>query len=426
MTTRVLVFTTLYPNAAQPNHGVFVENRLRQTVGLGGIQATVLAPVPYFPFKAAKFGRYAAFARAPRQEARHGMRVLHPRFAAMPRLSASTAPWLLFQAARRAVAALHTQGLAFDVIDAHYFYPDGVAAAMLARSLGCPLIITGRGSDLTLFPHYLWAKRQIAWAASQACALVTVCEALKAPLLEIGVPAERILVLRNGVDLEAFAPRPRAPIRSALGIDRFCLLSVGALIDRKAHHLAIEALTALPDCLLFIAGSGPARGALEALAHRLNVSERVTMLGEVPHNGLVSLYNAADMLVLASSREGWANVLLEAMACGTPVVATDVGGTAEVLRGPAAGRLIPAQTPQAVAEAVQRLRADMPDRKDTRRYAERFNWQNVAMANEALLCDVARSAAAHNAPFDALRRARTIIDADAQTLMSELSSDSLD
>jgi glycosyltransferase involved in cell wall biosynthesis len=412
MTIRVLVFTTLYPNAAQPNHGIFVENRLRHTNALGDVEANVLAPVPYFPFRAPQFGRYAAFARAPTEETRYGIRVLHPHFLAIPKLGARVAPRLLFRAARRAVSTFLEQGLAFDVIDAHYFYPDGVAAAMLAASLRCPLIITGRGSDLTLIPHHPWARRQIAWAASQARALVTVCDALKAPLLEMGVPAERILVLRNGVDLEAFAPRPRAPIRDALGIDRFCLLSVGALIERKAHHLAIEALTALPDCLLMIAGSGPLRGKLDALARRLKVDERVIMLGEVPHNDLVSLYNAADTLVLTSAREGWANVLLEAMACGTPVVATDVGGTAEVLRGPAAGRLICTRTPQAVAEAIRNLRADMPQRTATRRYAEHFSWQSVAQANKALLCDVARSAIMPMNPSDVLRRARALINAE--------------
>jgi glycosyltransferase involved in cell wall biosynthesis len=412
MTVRVLVFTTLYPNAAQPNHGIFVENRLRHTVALGGVEPIVLAPVPYFPFKAPRFGRYAAFASVPTEEARYGIRVLHPRFAAIPSISARVSPRLLFQAASRAVTRLRAQGLAFDVIDAHYFYPDGVAAAMLATALRCPLIITGRGSDLTLFPRHPWAKRQIAWAASEACVVVTVCGALKTPLLEMGVPEERIIVLRNGVDLEAFGPRPRPPIRSALGIDRFCLLSVGALIERKAHHLAIEALAALPDCLLIIAGSGPLHGKLEALARRLQVSERVIMLGEVPHNDLVSLYNATDIFVLTSEREGWANVLLEAMACGTPVVATNVGGTAEVVREPITGRLIRERTAKAVAEAIQSLRADMPQRTEMRRYAERFSWEGVARANKALLFDVARSADSHADAVEVSRRARALIDSE--------------
>ncbi len=383
--TRVLVFSTLFPNAAQPNHGVFVENRLRETVALGGLSATVLAPVPFFPITHRAFGRYAAIARAPRWEVRHGIEVLHPRYPVLPKVGSWLAPTALFRTAMNAVRNLASQGRRFDVIDAHYFYPDGVAAIRLGRALRIPVVITARGSDLTLISSSAGPRRVIRWAAREASVGVAVCEDLRRRLVELGAPAERTLVLRNGVDLEVFRPGDRQAARTSLGCDAYTLLSVGSLIERKGHHLVIEALCKQPGWRLLIAGSGPLKGELESLARRLKVADRVRFLGEVPHARLPALYTAADVMVLASSREGWANVLLEAMACGAPVAATDVNGTPEVVAAPAAGRLIAERSAAGVIESVRSIEASPPRRSETRRYAEQFGWDEIARANLALL-----------------------------------------
>lgn len=387
---RVLTFTTLFPNAEQPNHGVFVENRLRHTLALGGIESTVLAPVAYFPFASPLFGRYARYARVPKEETRSSLRVLHPRYPVLPKLPALT-PKFLYRSARGAVHRLARQGIGFDVIDAHYFYPDGVAAAHLACEFGLPLVITGRGTDLTLIPQNAGARREILWAADQAAALVTVCQSLKDRLVELGVAESRVRVMRNGIDLDLFTPRGRATARARLGLKSFTLLSVGSLIARKGHSLILGALPMLCDCTLLIAGSGPLEHELERKAAQLGVASRVTMLGEVPHGQLAEIYAAADLLVLASSREGWANVLLESMACGTPVVASNVDGTTEVVRSEAAGRLFEARTPQAIAGAIRAVRASPPDRALTRRYAEQFGWEPTARANRELLIELGRA-----------------------------------
>jgi glycosyltransferase involved in cell wall biosynthesis len=154
-------------------------------------------------------------------------------------------------------------------------------------------------------------------------------------------------------------------------------LTVGHLVPVKAQELIIAALPLLPGVRLVVAGDGPNRGMLEALARSSNVQERVQFLGAVPQAQLRDHYGAADALVLSSSREGWANVLLESMACGTPVVATSICGTPEVVTAPEAGRLMPERTPESLAEAVNLLRADTPDRAATRRYAERFSWDQT-------------------------------------------------
>jgi glycosyltransferase involved in cell wall biosynthesis len=387
---RILVFSTLYPNAAQPNHGVFVENRLLHTLALGGAEATVLAPVPYFPSGHPWFGRYAAFARAPRREVRNGLEIWRPRYLVAPKIGSAWAPELLYRAALRKVRALQAAGQRFDVIDAHYFYPDGVAAARLGRALRLPLVITGRGSDLTVIPGSVSARSQIQWASRQANALVTVCEDLRCRLVALGAPEARTLVLRNGVDLERFAPRDRHAARAALGVSGFVLLSVGGLIPRKGHDLTLKLLTRYPDCTLLIAGSGPLRTELEGLARRLGLAQRVRFLGEVAHTDLPSVYAAADLMVLASSHEGWANVLLESMACGTPVLATDVNGAAEAVQSPAAGRLAPERSVDCLARTLEELRRDLPSRDETRRYAEGFSWRQTAKANLALLNAVAK------------------------------------
>lgn len=387
--TRVLVFSTLYPNAAQPNHGVFVDNRLRETLALGGLDAVVVAPTPYFPFKHKMFGAYSAFARVPRHEKRRDLDVWHPRYLVVPKIGSLWTPEFLYRSALACVRKLQSRGQSFDVIDAHYFYPDGVAAIRLGRTLGLPVVITGRGTDLTLIPQALETRRLVAEAAAEADAMVTVCEDLRQRLIALGAPSERVITLRNGVDLTLFSPRDRAAARARHRLDGFVLLSVGGLIPRKGHHIAIEALPDCPDCTLVIAGGGPLRAELEQQAERLGVADRVRFMGDTPHADLPGLYSAADALVLASEREGWANVLLEAMACGLPVLATDVNGTSEAVRAPEAGLLLPERSAACLVRKLGELRARLPRREDTRRYAEQFGWLPIARANKALLTAVA-------------------------------------
>ena len=385
---RALVFSTLYPNRVQPNHGVFVENRLRHTLAQGGVEAIVLAPVPWFPLAHPALGRYATFARVPGVETRHGLTIHHPRYLVIPKVGARFTPHFLYRAARRALERMGD--VKFDLIDAHYFYPDGVAAALLAEELNLPLLITGRGTDLTLIPQSPAERAQIQWAARKASALITVCEDLKERLVELGEPASRIVALRNGVDLQRFSPGDREAARAKLGLSGFTLLSVGSLIPRKGHELIIAALSELPDTQLLIAGSGPMRTELERIAAEKGVASRVRFLGEIAHDALSEAYRAADIFVLASSREGWANVLLEAMASGTPVVATNVNGTPEVLRDPALSVMVEQRSAPALADAIKRLRAHLPDRGAVRAYAEQFSWEETARANKALFAAAAR------------------------------------
>jgi glycosyltransferase involved in cell wall biosynthesis len=370
----VLSFTTLYPNAVQPVFGVFVENRLRRLVETGQVALTVVAPVPWFPSTWPGLGKYAAYARVPRYETRHGIEVLHPRYPVIPkRIGISMAATMLYRATRDLVARL-VRERRIDLIDAHVFYPDGVAAVRLAADVGRPVCVTARGTDLNLYPQFPTLRRQIEWAARRADALITVCDALQQPLLDLGIESTKITTLRNGVDLDLFRPLDRRDARRRWAAEGPTVISVGWLIERKGHHLVVEALQSLPEVRLLIAGEGELRRSLERQIAAGDLSRRVHLLGQVAHEDLPSLYSAADALVLASSREGWANVLLEALGCGTAVVATDVWGTAEVVAAPEAGVLIKERSGPAVAAGLRTLFDSMPDRDATRRYAERFSW----------------------------------------------------
>ncbi len=391
---KLLTFTTLYPNEGQPSHGIFVETRLAHLVATGAVQTRVVAPIPYTADLSFVSEFYRKLGRVPYREERRDIAILHPRFLLLPKIGMSIAPLLLYFGVRRSIAALVRGGYSFDLIDAHYFYPDGIAAALLAREFGVPLVITARGTDINLVPQYRLPRAMIRWAAGQAAGIVAVCAALKEALIELDVPSEKIRVLRNGVDLALFRPQDKEAARVGMKLGGRILLSVGHLIERKGHDLIIRALPQLPATQLVIAGEGPLGDTLVRLARDLGVADRVRFVGNLPQRDLVGLYNAADILVLASSREGWANVLLEAMACGTPVVASNVWGTPEVVASPDAGELLEERTPTAIVHAVERLFARMPKPSAVRAYAERFSWDATTRGQIELFEDVLRLAAA--------------------------------
>jgi glycosyltransferase involved in cell wall biosynthesis len=265
----------------------------------------------------------------------------------------------------------------FDVIDAEFFWPDGPAAVQLGAALGVPVSIKARGGDI----HY-WASRpgigdQIIAAGRAANGLLAVSAALKADMAALGLMEERIRVHHTGIDLAAFHLTGRAAARAALGVEGPLLVVAGTLSPRKGQHIALAALARLPGVTLIVIGHGPDRARLERLARSLGVADRVQFLGGQPHAALPALLAAADAMVLPTASEGLANVWVEALACGTPVVTSNVGGAPEAIDRPAAGRLV-ARDPDAIAAAVRELLADPPAPADVRAAAERFSWERNA------------------------------------------------
>lgn len=377
---KILLFSTLYPNAAQPLLALFVEQRALQLRRYyPDVEIEVVAPVPWFPFKWRLFGRYADFARVPNLEVREGIRVHHPRYPAFPKFGMSWGPGLMARFSRSCLRRIWQSGFRFDLIDAHFLYPDGLAALKLGKFFNKPVVITARGSDVMLHQDFKVPARQTRESLPDFAALIVVADALRQNLLSRGYQLPPTHCFRNGVDLTLFAPQPSAAkIRDKLGIKGPLLVSVGRLAELKGHNLTIEALVALPEVSLMLVGEGPEDAALKALAEKLGVAHRVHFIGGKPQYELPAYFSAADIKVLASSREGWPNVLLEAMACGTPVVATAVGGVPEVLSPASGGIQVHDRSPGGLAEAIDRMLSDLPDREKVREYALGFDWSETS------------------------------------------------
>ena len=373
MAIKILTFSSLYPNSANPSFGIFVENRLRELLKTTDTDAVVVAPVPYF-FNLA----YTENRNLEREEARHGIRVLHPRFLNIPKIGMNIAPLLMAVSVLPTILKLRKNGYRFDAIDAHYFYPDGVAAALLSKWLKIPLVITARGTDLNLIADYRIPKKWIKWAANKASHLITVSTALKNRLLALGVPSEKISVLRNGVDLELFRPpEDKNVLRAKFDIKGKTLISVGNLVTLKGHDLIIEAIKDSPDFSLLIVGGGPEESKLKLLVEKYQMQNRVRFIERQTQTDLKDWYGAADILVLASSREGWPNVILEALACGTPVVATAVGGSPEIIGGTEIGILCKREV-GALRDAIIEMDETECLSKHCRAHAMQHGWESTS------------------------------------------------
>lgn len=389
---RVLTFTSLYPSSARPRHGIFIESRLRRLASRGGLRSRVIAPVPWFPLRGERWGEYGRMGATPGQETRAGIEVSYPRYPMIPRIGMPLQPAAMAWSGWRAVQALQRRGEAFDLIDAHYLYPDAVAAAPIARRLGCPFIATARGSDVNVIAQLPGPRERILRALEASAAIVAVSAALKASLVGMGVPAARITVLRNGVDTELFQPVVRSTARRELGlpIDGRIIACVGNLVPGKRTDLALEAAARIKDATIVFVGRGSERARLQRLGSELSMTQRMQFFDEMPQQRLRDVYSAADALVLASEREGWPNVLLESVACGTPVVAFNVGGVPEILTDPAAGIIVRGgHDAGLLAEALGALFAHPPAREAVRAAAVRFSWDPVLDAQLALYRRVA-------------------------------------
>lgn len=384
-----LVVTTLYPNKIQFRHGVFVESRIKHLLQRGEMSLKVIAPVPWFPFRSKYFPGYSKFVDIPGHEVRDGIDVYHPRYIVIPKIGMLLTPFLLAFSLYRQIKYLQRQGYQFDFIDAHYYYPDGVAAAIVAWILKKPLSITARGSDINLISTYSLPRKMIFKAGKVARYNLAVCESLRQKMLNLGIDEASTHVISNGVDLNLFKPlATREALREKWQIKDKLLISVGNLIELKGHHLLIEAMVALPVYQLFIVGGGEWEEKLKKLAQQLGVNHRVRFIGEVHQQQLPEFYNCADALILASSREGWANVLLESMACGTPVIASDVGASSEIIQSEDAGLICKERSAEGLVHAVKQLFANYPGRAKTREYAEKFSWDETTNELLALFSNI--------------------------------------
>ena len=378
----ILTLTTLFPNALQPHHAVFVRARMEAYTRKFGHRWTVVAPVPYFPKLPFKVrGRYGTLARVPAFEEPRGYPVHHPRYLVTPKVGMRRYGAWMAAGVRRLVARLHAED-PFDVIDGHYVYPDGTAAVRLGAELGLPVVLSARGTDLNLYPR-LPGIAALIRSNLQACRhLICVSEGLKREALKLGTPDDKVSVIGNGVDADRFRRGDAGTARESLGLPRGAtvILSVGHLRGLKGFHLLIEACARLgrEDVTLVIAGDGPERGALGRLAGSLGLGDRVRFPGAVRNEDLPRYYQAADLFALASSGEGWPNVLCEAQACGLPAVATDVRGVPEIVRDDSLGLLVRERSADGLRAGLEAALSRDWDRDSIESVGRSRTWDSVA------------------------------------------------
>lgn len=368
MSARIVAFTSLFPSLAFPNHGLFVQERLLRVAAATGFELEVVCPVPVVPAPVC-FGDYRRFAAMPEQEDVGGIRVLHPRYFHLPGLSTRAHARRVARAALPVVRERTTGVRA--VIDAHYVYPDGVAALTIARELGVPCFVTARGSDINVLGRQPSIAAQMRAAAGTAAGLFAV----SAPLCErfAAIAGRPVELARNGVDLELFRPGDRAAARRSLGLPESAAVvaTIGRLVAAKGFHLVARALHDLPASVhMVVVGDGPQRDELLALAP----VGRCHLLGALPRERVAEVLRASDVVALPSEREGWPNVVTEALASGVPVVATPVGSVPSMLAAPHVGSLVRADA-VAIARELERFLSMPRDPERIRAFASRFSWR---------------------------------------------------
>lgn len=376
MSPTVLTFTNLFPSAVMPTHGVFVHERMSRLLAMRPQwRWEVVSPVPEVAwfFRSQTYRRWHA---VPASEQVHGVTVHHPRYRHWPGLSLRRQADAMAQGAERIVTTLAAQRPV--VLDAHYLWPDGVAAAMLARKLGIPFVLTARGTDVNVVASDHTVAARIAEAAAGALACFAVSGALCDRFAAVtGLDRARITEVRNGVDLDRFRPGDAPSARQRLGLPAQgrLLLGVGRLVESKGFLLAARALASLPsDVHLVLVGEGPQRSEIAEVG-----GNRVHFLGARLPDEVADAFRACDLFVLPTEREGWPNVVTEALASGLRVVASAVGGIPEILGGAAPadgslGALVPPRDEAALLAALRRI-LDVPgDRARVRAFAERWSW----------------------------------------------------
>lgn len=382
---RVLTLSTLFPDASRPNFGPFVALQTHGLAAHPDVELRVVAPVGIPPL-GHFHPRYAALAALPAIEEWHGVSVHRPRFTHIPGVGGRFDVERL-TTALTAQLNLICRDFPFDVIDAEFFWPDGPAAIAVGKTLGVPVSIKARGADIHFWGKNPATAAQVVAAGQAADGMLAVSAALKADMVALGMPADRITVHYTGIDRARFYVRDRAEAKAALGVSAPLLVSIGALIARKGHDIAIDALKQIPDATLVIIGEGEDRAALETQAAPLG--NRVRLLGSQPHEVIADWLAAADAMVLMSASEGLANAWIEALASGTPIIISDVGGAREVLDRPEAGAFA-ARGPTSVADAIKTVLARNSNRHVVAATVNRFSWE----ANTAALYDHFKAVAA--------------------------------
>jgi teichuronic acid biosynthesis glycosyltransferase TuaC len=385
---KILVFTTLFPNNEWPNLGVFIKERMSAVAATKNCDIRVVAPIPYYP--PIRVGWRSRYSQVLRKEVIDGISVYHPRYFLIPKIAMPFHGLMMFFSVFYFMKRLRRE-FAFDIIDAHYVYPDGLAAVLLGVLFRRPVVISARGSDINVFAQMPIIRTLVRYSLKKAKRVITVSRALQQVILGLGIPRKKISFVPNGVDPLKFYPVPKVKARNELGLpnERTLLLSVGGLTSVKNFELLIRAVKITieefgrKDLLLIIVGEGILRRNLERMIAAYDLTGHISLAGAVPHANLRLWYCAADLFCLVSKREGWPNVILESLACGTPVVASSVGGIVEMITSDTVG-VLTEQNERAVADAIDLALKRNWKTDEIASYARQYSWQTAAISIVAL------------------------------------------
>jgi len=378
---KILAVTTMYPNKSQPVHAVFVKQRLMHIKKK--IKVSIICPIPWFPFYWL-IDRYKHRRNIPHYESHEGVDVYYPRFFSIPKLFKPLEGISLLMAL---MVFIKIHKMTFNIIEAHLPFPEGFSAVLLGKLYRKPVSITLRGHDINDLPRYPLRKRMIVYALKNCTTIFSVASALKKGAVDLGISPDKINVIGNGVDPERFPLVDKKTARETLKMpyDKKIILSVGHLVERKGFHIVVNSVSKLihnygMELLLVIVGSGGEEGdyskEIKKCITMNKLENDVLLVGAVENEKLFWWYNAADVFCLASSKEGWANVLLESLSCGTPVVATNVWGTPEVITQPNLGVLVE-RNENEIADGLREVLQKEWNREYLNEYSLKFTWDSI-------------------------------------------------
>jgi teichuronic acid biosynthesis glycosyltransferase TuaC len=392
---KILTFTTLYPNCTDANNGVFIQNRLLHFARAYQHEIRVVAPIPYFP-RLKQFERWYRFACVPEHELIKGVSVSHRRYLVVPKIGMTCHGMSMFLGSLAEVRRLRSE-FDFAAIDAHFFYPDAFAGVLLGKLLGKPVVASARGTDVHTYSQMPLIRPFLRYVGRNAAAVIAVSDSLKTLLVRLGVKAEKIRVIGNGVDLTRFRPDDMKLARQRLGLspDGEIILSVARIEKVKGIHHLISAMKYVhqlrPSATLVVVGSQENRSYVQEIRNQIAQAELdgvVHLAGPQPHESLVDWYNACNLFCLCSSREGWPNALMEAMACGRPVVASRTGDIPAIVGSAACGITIDPSQAKMAADAIVRALDTNWDRQKISFYAQTFRWEDAAAAQQSVFQEV--------------------------------------
>lgn len=388
---KILSLSTVFPNPAEPGLGLFVRARLMELARAPEVEIKVVAPVPLLDFTNPK-GKLYRPRTFPMMRVDGPIEVLQPRWV-FPPFGTPLNALCLFLRLYPMLRKLRTY-FSFDLIDAHFGYPEGVAAALLSRAFDVPYTITLRGSE-PVFQRYRYRRLAMRWAFHRASRIIAVSEELRRFAIAQGVAADKAITIPNGIDHEVFYPRNPVQAREKHGIapNRKLIVSAGEIIEAKGHQHVAQAVRDLVgegvDVELLIVGStargGPKYEAtLRELVTGFGLGDRIRFIGWADREAIAEMFSAADVFCLASYTEGWPNVVHEAQACGAPVVATRVGAIPEMVPSAEYGLTVPVKDVPALVQALRSALATDWDRQKIARWGGSRSWSQVARE----VCDV--------------------------------------